>query len=146
MAERPLVVLVVRAIIRQNDRVLMLQRSSEDSWDPGKWEFPGGKVDHSQRLDEAIEREIEEEISCQVEMRQPIHFYDKWLGEDSPKYPNHLYLALVFECWLVRGQIVTRDALSFEHQDFKWVTLEETLKLPMSPITREFLQRFFERR
>ena len=52
---------VVAAIIEQNGRVLICQRSSSGTFG-GKWEFPGGKMRPSETPREALERELREEL------------------------------------------------------------------------------------
>jgi mutator protein MutT len=56
---------VVAAIIRRNDRILITQRSS-DVHLAGLWEFPGGKVEPAESLDDALRREILEELGIRI--------------------------------------------------------------------------------
>ena len=58
---------VVGAIIEnENNEILCALRSPIMSL-PNMWEFPGGKVEEDETLKEAIEREIKEELDCDVE-------------------------------------------------------------------------------
>ncbi len=52
---------VVVAIIKKHDKILCCQRKSDDKF-PGKWEFPGGKVNEGEPLSIALERELNEEL------------------------------------------------------------------------------------
>jgi mutator protein MutT len=60
-------VTVVAALIEQNGRILICQRSRAGSF-PLSWEFPGGKVEVGETLREALDREIKEElgVACNV--------------------------------------------------------------------------------
>ena len=52
---------VVAALIVRQDKVLICQRTRHQTM-PLKWEFPGGKIEPGERLEEALERELEEEL------------------------------------------------------------------------------------
>lgn len=70
MMYRP-VVSVVAALISQNDHYLVARRSLTEKH-PGKWEFPGGKVEPNESLIQALEREIKEEFGWRVVCEQPV--------------------------------------------------------------------------
>lgn len=55
MSEGANVLLVTRAVIHDNDRILLMQRSMDDSYRPGFWELPGGKVDADEELDAGLD-------------------------------------------------------------------------------------------
>ena len=69
---------VVAALIFQDGRVLVCQRH-ETSEFPLKWEFPGGKLEPGERCEDALTREIKEELA--IEIHDPVkifshrHFY-----------------------------------------------------------------------
>lgn len=70
MMYRP-VLSVVAALLSENDRYLVARRSSSEKH-PGKWEFPGGKVEPNESLIQAIEREIFEEFGWHVKGELPV--------------------------------------------------------------------------
>ena len=51
-------VVVVAALIKKEEKILIAKRSTGDKNMLGKWEFPGGKVDKEENEKHAIEREI----------------------------------------------------------------------------------------
>lgn len=65
MPEGPL--LVTGAIIPQNGKILLDQRHSDSRFEPNKWEFPGGKVDFGEHPEEALKRELKEELGTLIE-------------------------------------------------------------------------------
>ncbi|HUN63492.1 MAG TPA: (deoxy)nucleoside triphosphate pyrophosphohydrolase [Candidatus Sulfotelmatobacter sp.] len=88
---------VVAAVIERSDRRLFIAQRRRDDTSPLKWEFPGGKVRNGEKLEDALVREIQEELGvtlaksreiAQVRYRYAnfpeeleIHFYAAQLGE-----------------------------------------------------------------
>lgn len=72
--------LVTAAILFRGDRVLITRRP-EDKRHPGMWEFPGGKVDPGESPEEALRREIAEELGAAVAVEglfEVVHFRYEW--------------------------------------------------------------------
>ena len=59
--------LVVAALIREDDRVLVSKRRPDQPM-PNHWEFPGGKVEPGEAPTVALAREVAEELGCEVEV------------------------------------------------------------------------------
>ena len=62
---------VVAAIIEKDNYYLIVQRN-KDKYFGLKWEFPGGKVEPSETLKEALYREIEEELNIGIDIHKKI--------------------------------------------------------------------------
>ena len=110
---------VVAAIIRENDKIFATQRGSGEF--KGGWEFPGGKIELGETPQNALIREIKEELDVQIEVNQLLETveYD---------YPNFHLTMHCFWCELISGDLVLK-----EHQDAKWLTkgeLESVAWLP----------------
>ena len=54
---------VVAAVVRRGDRILVTRRQDAPGR-PGQWEFPGGKIEPGEREEEALARELREELGC----------------------------------------------------------------------------------
>ena len=59
--------IVVAAVVQQRGRILIAQRKSTRSH-PGKWEFPGGKVEPDETPRAALRRELREELGIEAEI------------------------------------------------------------------------------
>lgn len=70
---------VVGAVIVRDGRILCAQRGNEGAL-PGKWEFPGGKIEHGESPHGALVRELAEELLCEVTVGDlvttTVHEYD----------------------------------------------------------------------
>ena len=102
-------------IVDNNGRILVAQRPySEISYKSYKWEFPGGKVEENERPEEAIKREIREELDCEIIVRNK-------LGELEYDYPDFKLKMDLFLCTLKEGSVPK----ALEHNQLKWISTEE---------------------
>lgn len=101
---------VVAAIIIDDGKVFATQRGYGEF--KGGWEFPGGKIEDGETPEEALVREIKEELDTVVEVGELIDTveYD---------YPNFHLSMDCFICTIKEGELVLK-----EHEDAKWLTKE----------------------
>jgi mutator protein MutT len=74
---------VVAAVIERNGRILIGQRRSTDRH-PYKWEFPGGKVELNEAPEEALKRELREELAIEAEIGPEMARYQVQYGSSRP--------------------------------------------------------------
>lgn len=101
---------VVAAIIINNNRVLATQRGYGEFKDG--WEFPGGKIEPEETPQEALVREIKEELDTEIEVKD----YLQTVEYDYPEF--HLSMDCFF-CRIKSGEVVLK-----EHEAAKWLTME----------------------
>jgi 8-oxo-dGTP diphosphatase len=122
LGDRRLVLVAAVALIDTDGRILIAQRPAGKSM-AGLWEFPGGKVDAGETPEQALIRELEEELG--IETRQsclaPIAFASH--GYDS----FHLLMPL-YACRKWRGMPQPREG-----QTLKWVAVQSLNRYPMPP-------------
>ena len=104
------VVKVVAAVIRNGDEVFATARGYGDY--KGQWEFPGGKIESDETPQQALIREIKEELDTDIEVGDLI----ETIEYDYPAF--HLSMAC-FWCEIIRGDLVLMEA-----QDARWLTKE----------------------
>lgn len=130
---RPRVVLVNRCfVIGGSGKLLIIKRSSQDTYYPGLWEVPGGKLDQGQDLSHAQEREVIEETGFVVELVQKLVLVDSFIIGKG-KYIGLPYIVLFSVTRIVGGKIT----LSNEHSDYCWVTYQEMLEYELTPEVRK---------
>ena len=99
---------VVAAVIRDGDRIFATQRGYGEFKDG--WEFPGGKVEAGETPQEALKREIEEELKTAIEVGD-------YLTTIEYDYPN---FHLSMKCYWAR--IVEGQPVLLEHEAARWLT------------------------
>ena len=110
---------VVAAIIIDNDQVFATQRGYGDFKDG--WEFPGGKIDAGETPEEALVREIKEELDTEVEVKE-------LLDTVEYDYPNfHLSMDCLI-CSIKSGDLVLK-----EHEASAWLTKEKLYSVDWLP-------------
>ena len=118
---------VVAAVIRKGDAIFATARGYGEF--KGQWEFPGGKVEEGETPQQALIREIEEELDTEIEVGELIQTveYD---------YPN---FHLSMDCfWAVvkTGKLVLKEA-----EAARWLTKEELDSVNWLPADIDLIQR-----
>lgn len=112
---------VVGAIIEnENDEILCALRSPRMSV-PNSWEFPGGKVESGESLKQAIEREIREELACNVEFQS--EFLDS----------THEYEKIIVNLITVKCSLKSDTPTASEHSKLIWFKKENLPSLKWAP-------------
>jgi 8-oxo-dGTP diphosphatase len=109
------IVTVVKGVVENKGRVLILKRSSTDEVGAGVWETVGGKIDLGEGLEEALVREVKEEAGIEVQVEKLL-FATTFFTD-----PHRQIVLLTYMCSTTEDQI----RLSEEHSDYKWATKSE---------------------
>lgn len=121
---------VVAAIIFNQGKVFATQRGYGEFKDG--WEFPGGKIEPGETPEEAIKREIKEELDTEIEI---VKFLDT-VEYDYPKF--HLSMDC-FMCKVVSGDLVLK-----EHEAVKWLTKENLDSVDWLPADQGLVEKIKE--
>lgn len=109
---------VVCAVIIRNDKVFCCRRGSGRALE-GLWEFPGGKIEKDEFAQEALKREIKEELKSNIQVGLYIETVEHTYP-DMPPYEGFHIRMEAYVCELISGNL----ELS-EHTDSKWLDLSE---------------------
>jgi 8-oxo-dGTP diphosphatase len=126
---------VVSAIIRNERKFLLTKETLED----GKeyWIFPGGGVKFGESLEEAVKREVKEELGIEIEI-------EKLLGFKESIHTNHNYHSVIFFFLAKpRGNFTINDEKIL---DARYFSLEETKNLNLVESARWVLEKLNEPR
>ena len=99
---------VVAAIIKKNNKYLIVQRNRNKHLGL-KWEFPGGKVKNNETFEEALNREIQEELNIKIKIHEKI-------TEEKYKDEKIYILLHYYLCSLENGTMSLN-----EHEAFAWI-------------------------
>lgn len=118
---------VTAAAIRRGNQVFATQRGYGEMKDG--WEFPGGKIEAGETAQEALQREIREELDTSVEVGSLIDTI-QW------DYPNFHLIMDVFWCTVKTGNLILREA-----ENAKWLDAETLDSVDWLPADRTILEK-----
>ena len=121
---------VVAAVIKHNEKIFATQRGYGDF--KGGWEFPGGKIEEGETPQEALKREIQEELDTEIIVGDLI----ETIEYDYPTF--HLSMDC-FWCEVANGELVLK-----EHQAAKWLDKDTINDVQWLPADIELVEKIRE--
>ncbi|MBQ2079413.1 MAG: (deoxy)nucleoside triphosphate pyrophosphohydrolase [Erysipelotrichaceae bacterium] len=121
---------VVAAIIKSGNRILATQRGYGEFKDG--WEFPGGKVEPNETPEEALKREIKEELKIKIRVGE-------YLTTIEAEYPSfHLSMCCYW------AEIIEGTPTLLEHEAAKWLLKDELDTVEWLPADRTIIEKVKE--
>jgi 8-oxo-dGTP pyrophosphatase MutT (NUDIX family) len=110
------------AILRDGDAVLMCHRHPDREWVPDVWDFPGGHVDKDETPQQALVRELDEELGVLI---------------DTPCQPPDEVLTFEEESirlsiWFIDYSGPVENRCPEEHDDLRWMSLDAAAQLDLA--------------
>ncbi len=118
-------------IIRKSDnKIFITKRSSDKEFSPGKWETVGGRVEQDETIEQALNREIREELSVKVKSFKP--------------FKDYQYEERVFKTFIVElEKEPTPNKPDFD--DWGWFSKEEIEKMDFAVNCKERLIDYYKK-
>lgn len=116
---------VVAAVIERDGLYFATQRGYGEFKD--FWEFPGGKIEAGERPEDALRREIREELAAEIRVEKLIRTIDC-------DYPDFHLTLHCFLCRLLEGEPILR-----EHESARWLSREHLADVDWLPADKELI-------
>lgn len=128
MTRSPVPLVVVTAAIIERDGHFLVARRPRGVHLEGLWEFPGGKCDPGESLQECLQRELREELDAASRIGDEVM-------EVSHAYPERVVELHFFRCELLE------DPRPLLGQELRWVSREHLAELSFPPADAELIER-----
>ena len=122
---------VIRAVNNENKPVIFATQRGYGEF-KGGWEFPGGKIESGETPQQALKREIMEELDTEIAVGELIDTieYD---------YPNFHLSMDCFWCEVIHGELILNEA-----EDAKWLTIEHLADVKWLPADVTLIEKIGE--
>ena len=117
---------IVAAVFQKDGRILATQRGygNYKDW----WEFPGGKIEPGETHEEALEREIREELDTKIRVGEHLITVDY-------EYPEFFLTMHCYWCTVLEGKLTL-----LEHEAAKWLPADDLWQVKWLPADKEVLE------
>jgi 8-oxo-dGTP diphosphatase len=135
----PQVLIIKRCLIQVKNEYLILKRAN-CSFDPNKWEFPGGKFDMGHDVKENLQTEVFEETGISLKIRPELSYIET-RESTNPKYKGIPILLVFYKKILNKKPTIL---LSEEHSEYAWVSNKKLQNYNCSRGTKEAINVFLK--
>ena len=118
---------VAAAIIENERGQILIARRREGKSQAGMWEFPGGKLEPKESLEECLKRELAEEMQIEIEPYQ-------WYGENDHCYGKTQIRLIAYKARYKSGTIHLID-----HDEVCWIDVQELSNYTFAPADVKFV-------
>ncbi len=104
----------IKAIIRKDNKILLIKKSAKVDIYPGRWDLPGGRLDPGETWCQGLAREVQEETGLKINFIREVRAWE------SKKWDT---LGKTVLCEHISGEV----QLSWEHTEYRWMVPEEVI-------------------
>ena len=122
------IIVVVKGIILQAGKVLIIKRAENDDINAGTWECVGGKIEFGEELETALKREVNEEVGLDITVERLL------FATTFKTDPTRQVVILTYLCRSDKNEVV----LSEEHMGYKWATKDQLKQFLFADIIEDF--------
>lgn len=120
---------VVCALLTKGRRLFIAERDYGEF--KGLFEFPGGKIEPGETAEQAIVREIKEELGTEIEV-------ERFLFNERYEYPSFILDMDCFQCSVVAGELNVEKGI---HSEKRWISKEEGASIGWCPADEEVFEK-----
>ena len=117
---------VVAGIIKSGEKIFAIGRGYGEF--KGFWEFPGGKIEANETREQALVRELKEELAVEIKV-------ENFLCTINYDYPSFHLTMHCFYCAIIKGELTL-----LEHQSAKWLKVNELDSVKWLPADIEVIE------
>ena len=121
-----------KALIKKEDKFLVLKRAMNEKSFPGLWDLPGGRLEHGENLTESLIREVKEETNFEIKVLDIIFAF-------SSEVKNGFGTYIVYDSKVLSGEVKLFEG---DHLEYKWVTKEELKEFEVTPVLKYWLENY----
>ena len=121
----------VHGLIKKDNKFLVTKRPFDDDYMPDVWDLPGGTIKFQENIKDALVREIKEETTLKAKIGSVIFIHE------FPSGPDRHQFQIVYQCEYQSGEVKLNPE---DHEDFKWVSLEEMKDLTKIVFLEELIK------
>ncbi len=136
-----------KAFILDNDRVLLVRKSSDDPDQPGRWEVPGGRMEFGEDVDDHLIREVREEVGLEIRPGPPFYLW-QWRLSRKGQNDEPLDIQIVAAARICEAQSCQISTVNRVEEDYlgevQWVHIDEIFQYDLIPNMVPVMQAFCE--
>lgn len=127
----------VTAFIHHDDKVLLVKRSQNENFLPDYYEMPGGKAEFGETPEEALIREVKEELNLVIKVLKPYSTFSYTSSNDTKHTIDIQFLVEL-------DDNLKNIRLSKEHDQFQLVSKKEIDNLQISNLMKKAIKNGFD--
>lgn len=126
------------ALVLQNNKLLLIKRGAQPG--QGKWSIPGGLVELGENVQDAMAREVKEEVGLDVEALKLMDVFDSISLDKQGRIQYH-FVVVNFLVRIVGGSLqIASDIL-----EARWVPIEDVKRYNLTKSFRIFFEKHYEK-
>ena len=123
------------AIFNSKGEILIMKRGKKAKNEIGKWEIPGGSVEFNETIENALKREVKEEIGVDIKIIELLGICNHIISDEKQHW-----IAPTFICKITKG--IPKILEPEKCEQLEWFSLREAEKLPLSIVTKWGIKTF----
>lgn len=120
---------VAAAIIENETGQILIARRKKGKAQGGLWEFPGGKIENNETIEECLKRELLEEMNIEIQPYEPFGVNDHYYGSKLIRLYAH------------KAKYVSGELVLVDHDQCEWVYSKDLEEYEFAPADIKFVMR-----